>query len=160
MASFSIPNIPSFSIPNIPSSGYIPAIKQISGSDSIYRLTDAPTIEAAKALGFEEYRVNAPWAGNTAILSQKIRDKVASLPSELVGDIVTATIRSAEVLSDVGTDKITASGVLSAISSGNAIGYIANAIGYNIGKKSAEEVNDFWEDVQEKVFGKRGTSNY
>ena len=146
----------SFSIPNIPSHGYIPAIKQISGTDSIYRLTDAPTIDAAKSLGFEEYRVNAPWAGNTAILSQKISDKVASLPSELVGDAVTATIRSAEVLSDVSNDKITASGVLSAISSGNAIGYIANAIGYNIGKKSAEEVNDFWEDVQKKVFGKRG----
>lgn len=145
-----------FSIPNIPTSGYIPAIKQISDADSVYRLTDAPTIDAAKKLGFEEYRANAPWAGNTAILSQKISDKVASLPDELVGETVTATIRSAEVLSDVGDGKITASGVLSAISSGNAIGYIANAIGYNIGKKSAEVVNDFWESVQEKVFGKKG----
>lgn len=143
------------SLPNIPPIDYIPAIKSFSDSDNIYNVYEysAPqTVE--EVLGLSPYYPRQKWWDSDApLISLKQSREIAELPSVLVGDTVITAAEIVKILQGSSDGAITTSGILSALSGKNAIGYIASALGAKFAEKSGLTDSEFWEDLINSVFG-------
>lgn len=142
-------------LPNIPPIDYIPVIKDLSTGETTYIVNERSAPESIEeTLGISQYIPDGNWWDeNYPLLSIIQRNKVATIPSLLVGESVSTAADIIQALSEYSEGNVNFSGVLTALTGRNLIGYIAAALGFSIGKDSYETVQDFWDNVSKAVFG-------
>lgn len=141
-------------LPNIPPIDYIPALKDFSNKDNTYNVYEYSAPQSVEEiLGISQYRPKQKWWNSDApLISLKQSREIATLPSILVGETVSTAADIVKILQQ-GGENVTFSGILSALSGKNAIGYIASALGAKFAVKSGITDADFWEELLEAVFG-------
>ena len=143
------------SLPNIAPIDYIPAIKSFSDRDNIYNVYEYSAPESIEeVLGLSQYYPRQKWWDSDApLISLRQSREIAELPSVLIGDTVITAAEIVKILQGSDRGTITTSGILSALSGKNAIGYIASALGAKFAEKSGLTDSEFWEDLIKSVFG-------
>lgn len=141
--------------PNIPSYDYIPVIKDLSTGQTTYIVNEYSAPESIEeVLGVSQYKPEGKWwEGAEPLLSVIQRNKVATIPSVLVGEALSTSADVLEAFQSMSDGTVNFAGLLSAISGRNVIGYVAAALGFSIAKDSYDAIPDFWDNVSKAVFG-------
>lgn len=142
-------------LPNIPPIDYIPVVKDLSTGETTYIVNERSAPETIEeTLGISQYIPDGNWWDeNYPLLSIIQRNKVSTIPSILVGESVSTAADIIQALSEYSDGNVNFSGVLTALTGRNLIGYIAAALGFSIAKDSFDTVPEFWDAVSKAVFG-------
>ena len=142
-------------LPNIAPYEYLPAIRDMSTGLTTYIVNEQSAPETVEqVLGVSLYKPDGNWwESNAPLVSTIQKTKVATIPSILVGEAATTTANVLQLFEEYANGTVNFSGLLSAVSAKNVIGYIGAALGYTITQKAYEENPDLWDNVSKAVFG-------